>query len=177
MSRRAPACTCGPEGMTLLWPASWALGGGLLQDRGCPSPSAHLRSCPAPPGVLVLTWFINKFRIVKLTPKDQFIIAYGGLRGAIAFSLCYLLDYEHFDMRDMFLTAIITVIFFTVFVQVGGLQVVVLRLRRGRSVMCVWRAKEHGHSLCHCPPFGLQSSSGSQVTPAAQSPASSCRAP
>ncbi|XP_009877806.1 PREDICTED: sodium/hydrogen exchanger 1 [Apaloderma vittatum] len=68
-------------------------------------------------GVLVLTWFINKFRIVKLTPKDQFIIAYGGLRGAIAFSLCYLLDYKHFDMRDMFLTAIITVIFFTVFVQ------------------------------------------------------------
>lgn len=80
------------------------------------------------PGVLVLTWFINKFRIVKLTPKDQFIIAYGGLRGAIAFSLCYLLDYEHFNMRDMFLTAIITVIFFTVFVQVGGKWV-----QRGRE--------------------------------------------
>uniref|UniRef100_A0A8C6VPN9 Sodium/hydrogen exchanger n=1 Tax=Naja naja TaxID=35670 RepID=A0A8C6VPN9_NAJNA len=68
-------------------------------------------------GVLGLTWFINKFRIVKLSPKDQFIIAYGGLRGAIAFSLGYLLDYKHFPMRDMFLTAIITVIFFTVFVQ------------------------------------------------------------
>ncbi|XP_068125343.1 sodium/hydrogen exchanger 1 [Hyperolius riggenbachi] len=65
-------------------------------------------------GVLSLTWFINRFRIVKLTPKDQFIIAYGGLRGAIAFSLGYLL---HSDNRDMFLTAIITVIFFTVFVQ------------------------------------------------------------
>uniref|UniRef100_F7AUI9 Sodium/hydrogen exchanger n=1 Tax=Monodelphis domestica TaxID=13616 RepID=F7AUI9_MONDO len=68
-------------------------------------------------GVLVLTWFINKFRIVKLTPKDQFIIAYGGLRGAIAFSLGYLLNIKHFPMRDLFLTAIITVIFFTVFVQ------------------------------------------------------------
>ncbi|CAI9535674.1 unnamed protein product [Staurois parvus] len=65
-------------------------------------------------GVLGLTCFINKFRIVKLTPKDQFIIAYGGLRGAIAFSLGYLL---HSHNRDMFLTAIITVIFFTVFVQ------------------------------------------------------------
>lgn len=61
---------------------------------------------------------------MKLTPKDQFIIAYGGLRGAIAFSLGYLLDYKHFGMRDMFLTAIITVIFFTVFVQVGGAQAV-----------------------------------------------------
>ncbi|XP_027720632.1 sodium/hydrogen exchanger 1 [Vombatus ursinus] len=68
-------------------------------------------------GVLGLTWFINKFRIVKLTPKDQFIIAYGGLRGAIAFSLGYLLDVRHFPMRELFLTAIITVIFFTVFVQ------------------------------------------------------------
>lgn len=71
--------------------------------------------------MLGLTWFINKFRIVKLTPKDQFIIAYGGLRGAIAFSLGYLLDKKHFPMCDLFLTAIITVIFFTVFVQVLGL--------------------------------------------------------
>uniref|UniRef100_A0A8C9T870 Sodium/hydrogen exchanger n=1 Tax=Scleropages formosus TaxID=113540 RepID=A0A8C9T870_SCLFO len=68
-------------------------------------------------GVVGLTYVINKFRIVKLTTKDQFIVAYGGLRGAIAFSLGYLLDKSHFPMRDMFLTAIITVIFFTVFVQ------------------------------------------------------------
>ncbi|XP_060937760.1 sodium/hydrogen exchanger 1 isoform X1 [Limanda limanda] len=68
-------------------------------------------------GVVGLTFIINKFRIVKLTTKDQFIIAYGGLRGAIAFSLGYLLDNELFPMRKMFLTAIITVIFFTVFVQ------------------------------------------------------------
>ncbi|XP_051721300.1 sodium/hydrogen exchanger 1 [Ctenopharyngodon idella] len=68
-------------------------------------------------GVVGLTFIINKFRIVKLTTKDQFIIAYGGLRGAIAFSLVYLLKPEHFPMRNMFLTAIITVIFFTVFVQ------------------------------------------------------------
>ena len=68
-----------------------------------------------------LTFIINKFRIVKLTTKDQFIIAYGGLRGAIAFSLGFLLDKDHFAMREMFLTAIITVIFFTVFVQVRAL--------------------------------------------------------
>ncbi|KAM9723505.1 sodium/hydrogen exchanger 1 isoform 3-T3 [Menidia menidia] len=68
-------------------------------------------------GVVGLTYIINKFRIVKLTTKDQFIIAYGGLRGAIAFSLGFLLDKDHFPMRQIFLTAIITVIFFTVFVQ------------------------------------------------------------
>uniref|UniRef100_A0A672ZYN9 Sodium/hydrogen exchanger n=1 Tax=Sphaeramia orbicularis TaxID=375764 RepID=A0A672ZYN9_9TELE len=68
-------------------------------------------------GVVGLTYVINKFRIVKLTTKDQFIIAYGGLRGAIAFSLGFLLDRDVFPKRDLFLTAIITVIFFTVFVQ------------------------------------------------------------
>ncbi|XP_047216665.1 Na(+)/H(+) exchanger beta isoform X2 [Girardinichthys multiradiatus] len=67
-------------------------------------------------GVGGLTYVINKFRIVKLTTKDQFIIAYGGLRGAIAFSLGFLLN-KSFEMREIFLTAIITVIFFTVFVQ------------------------------------------------------------
>ncbi|KAM3615038.1 uncharacterized protein V6R79_022536 [Siganus canaliculatus] len=68
-------------------------------------------------GVVGLTAIINQFRIVKLTTKDQFIVAYGGLRGAIAFSLGFLLNKDHFPKRDMFLTAIITVIFFTVFVQ------------------------------------------------------------
>ncbi|XP_062889880.1 sodium/hydrogen exchanger 1 [Mobula hypostoma] len=66
-------------------------------------------------GVLGLSLVLNRFRIVKLTPKDQFIISYGGLRGAIAFSLGYLLN-KNFP-RCMFLTAIITLIFFTVFVQ------------------------------------------------------------
>ncbi|XP_013881139.1 sodium/hydrogen exchanger 1b [Austrofundulus limnaeus] len=66
-------------------------------------------------GVVGLTFIINKFRIVKLTKKDQFIVAYGGLRGAIAFSLGFLLPDN--ETKHMFLTAIITVIFFTVFVQ------------------------------------------------------------
>lgn len=66
-------------------------------------------------GVVCLTYIINKFRIVKLTKKDQFIVAYGGLRGAIAFSLGFLLPDN--EMKQLFLTAIITVIFYTVFVQ------------------------------------------------------------
>ncbi|KAG7219437.1 hypothetical protein INR49_009271 [Caranx melampygus] len=54
-------------------------------------------------GVIGLTFVINKFRIVKLTKKDQFIVAYGGLRGAIAFSLGFLLTNS--EMKNLFLTA------------------------------------------------------------------------
>ncbi|XP_053497817.1 sodium/hydrogen exchanger 1b isoform X2 [Ictalurus furcatus] len=68
-------------------------------------------------GVVGLSFVMNKFRMVKLTGKDQFIVAYGGLRGAIAFSLAFLLSSKHFPMKNMFLTSIITLIFFTVFVQ------------------------------------------------------------
>lgn len=68
--------------------------------------------------MLGLTWIHQQVPHREVDPKDQFIIAYGGLRGAIAFSLGYLLDKKHFPMCDLFLTAIITVIFFTVFVQV-----------------------------------------------------------
>ncbi|XP_073787320.1 sodium/hydrogen exchanger 1b isoform X2 [Danio rerio] len=68
-------------------------------------------------GVVGLTFIINKYRMVKLSGKDQFIVAYGGLRGAIAFSLAFLLSSESCAMKDLFLTAVITVIFFTVFVQ------------------------------------------------------------
>lgn len=78
--------------------------------------TACLSVCPA--GVVGLTFIINKYRMVKLSGKDQFIMAYGGLRGAIAFSLAFLLSRDDFPMKDMFLTATITVIFFTVFVQV-----------------------------------------------------------
>lgn len=79
-------------------------------------------------GVIGLTYIINKFRIVKLTKKDQFIVAYGGLRGAIAFSLGFLLTNN--EMKNMFLTAIITVIFFTVFVQVRNTEVCIKLLMK-----------------------------------------------
>uniref|UniRef100_A0A8C1SNV2 Sodium/hydrogen exchanger n=1 Tax=Cyprinus carpio TaxID=7962 RepID=A0A8C1SNV2_CYPCA len=90
-------------------------GESLLNDAVTVKPLQGKKNCFV--CVVGLTFVINKFRIVKLTSKDQFIIAYGGLRGAIAFSLVYLLNTDHFPKRNMFLTAIITVIFFTVFVQ------------------------------------------------------------
>ncbi|KAL1771480.1 sodium/hydrogen exchanger 2 [Sigmodon hispidus] len=67
-------------------------------------------------GVFVLTQVINWFRTIPLTFKDQFIIAYGGLRGAICFALVFLLPATVFPRKKLFITAAIVVIFFTVFI-------------------------------------------------------------
>ncbi|XP_025910415.1 sodium/hydrogen exchanger 2-like [Nothoprocta perdicaria] len=66
-------------------------------------------------GVLVLTFFVNRFHVNTVTGKDQFIIAYGGLRGAICFSLVFLLP--DFHRKKLFIAATTVVILFTVFVQ------------------------------------------------------------
>ncbi|XP_013884853.1 sodium/hydrogen exchanger 2 [Austrofundulus limnaeus] len=66
-------------------------------------------------GVLLLTAVVNKFRRNTVTFRDQFIIAYGGLRGAICFSLVFLID--DFPKKRLFITTTIVVILFTVFVQ------------------------------------------------------------
>ncbi|XP_030055410.1 sodium/hydrogen exchanger 2 [Microcaecilia unicolor] len=68
-------------------------------------------------GVFLLTMIINCFRTIPLSLKDQFIIAYGGLRGAICFALVFLLPVSVFPRRKLFITASIVVIFFTVFLQ------------------------------------------------------------
>lgn len=60
---------------------------------------------------------VNKLRRNAVTFRDQFIIAYGGLRGAICFSLVFLID--DFPKKRLFITTTIVVILFTVFVQVG----------------------------------------------------------
>lgn len=72
-------------------------------------------------GVFVLTQVINWFRTIPLTFKDQFIIAYGGLRGAICFALVFLLPAAVFPRKKLFITAAIVVIFFTVFILVSKL--------------------------------------------------------
>ncbi|XP_030066592.1 sodium/hydrogen exchanger 2-like [Microcaecilia unicolor] len=66
-------------------------------------------------GVLVLTFVINKWQMNAITSKDQFIIAYGGLRGAICFSLVFLLP--PLSRKRLFNAASTVVILFTVFVQ------------------------------------------------------------
>ncbi|XP_049286767.1 sodium/hydrogen exchanger 3 isoform X2 [Anopheles funestus] len=68
-------------------------------------------------GVLILSALANRFRIHKLTKVDQFVMSYGGLRGAVAFALVLLVDEDHIPLQPMFLTTTIAVVYFTVFLQ------------------------------------------------------------
>ncbi|XP_062259134.1 sodium/hydrogen exchanger 2 [Platichthys flesus] len=67
-------------------------------------------------GVLVLTQIINPFRTIPFNKKDQFGLAYGGLRGAISFALAFTLP-DTIVRKPLFVTATITIIIFTVFLQ------------------------------------------------------------
>ncbi|XP_064615357.1 probable Na(+)/H(+) antiporter nhx-9 isoform X2 [Liolophura sinensis] len=66
-----------------------------------------------------LSFLLNKdrYRVRKISLQEQFIISYGGLRGAVAFSLVGLLQPGEVQNRNMFVTATLAVIIFTVFVQ------------------------------------------------------------
>ncbi|XP_028275603.1 sodium/hydrogen exchanger 2-like [Parambassis ranga] len=67
-------------------------------------------------GILVLTQIINPFRTIHFTFKDQFGLAYGGLRGAICFALVFTLP-DTINRKKLFVTASIAIIIFTVFLQ------------------------------------------------------------
>ena len=69
--------------------------------------------------MIIFSWLANKIRLDKLSRVDQFVMAYGGLRGAIAFSLVVLLDSEMFQEKRLFITTTVVVVYFTVFIQVS----------------------------------------------------------
>lgn len=43
-------------------------------------------------GVLIFAGLANRHRLHKLKMVDQFVMMYGGLRGAVAFALVLLID-------------------------------------------------------------------------------------
>uniref|UniRef100_T1JK84 Sodium/hydrogen exchanger n=1 Tax=Strigamia maritima TaxID=126957 RepID=T1JK84_STRMM len=67
-------------------------------------------------GVVILTAFANHFRVQKLNKVEEFVMAYGGLRGAVAFALVLTINVNAAH-RHMFITTTIAVVYFTVFVQ------------------------------------------------------------
>ncbi|XP_033914337.2 sodium/hydrogen exchanger 3-like [Acipenser ruthenus] len=68
-------------------------------------------------GVVVLTWFLNRYRVVPLGFIDQVVMSYGGLRGAVAYGLVASLDEARVQERKLFFTTTIIVIYFTVVLQ------------------------------------------------------------
>ncbi|XP_013068725.2 Na(+)/H(+) exchanger beta-like [Biomphalaria glabrata] len=70
--------------------------------------------------IFVMSYIINwldVYRVRKIGLQEQFMIAYGGLRGAVCFSLVALLDPHDLPAKNMFVTTTLSVILFTVFVQ------------------------------------------------------------
>jgi sodium/hydrogen exchanger-like protein 3 len=74
----------------------------------------------------LLTWLLNKRRLQKINIVDQFIMGYGGIRGAVCYGLVMSLKPMNADdptmvssdtIREMFVSTTLIVIAFTVFFQ------------------------------------------------------------
>ena len=76
-----------------------------------------------------LVWIANRRRVKKINLQEQFIMAYGGLRGAVGYSLVELIN-EQLPPRNMFVTTTIVIVMFTIFVQVSTLKKKGAQLRR-----------------------------------------------
>ncbi|CAD5215203.1 unnamed protein product [Bursaphelenchus xylophilus] len=80
-------------------------------------------------GVYALSYICNKRRLEKIGFLDQFIISYGGLRGAIAYGLAMTLDKDAIPAKDMLVSTTVVVICFTVFIQGTTIKPLVKFLR------------------------------------------------
>ena len=69
-------------------------------------------------GVFFLSAALNLIRVKKISLREQVIIGYGGLRGAVGFSLAIILTQKEEDeITKIFLTTTLFMVYFTVFVQ------------------------------------------------------------
>ncbi|KAM4550097.1 sodium/hydrogen exchanger 3-like [Fundulus diaphanus] len=68
-------------------------------------------------GVFILTWMMNRFRLVPISLVDQVIMGYGGLRGAVAYGLAVLLDEKKIKEKNLMISTTLIVVYFTVIFQ------------------------------------------------------------
>lgn len=101
-------------------------------------------------GILVLTQIINPFRTIQFSLKDQFGLAYGGLRGAICFALVFTLG-DTINRRNLFVTASIAIIIFTVFVQGISIRPIVeyIKIRRTNKDLNTINVEIHTRTMEH----------------------------
>jgi len=71
---------------------------------------------------------VNIRRMEKISVKEQLIMTWGGLRGAVGFSLAMVLK-EHLWYRELFLTTALVMVLFTVFLQGGTIKLLVKLLK------------------------------------------------
>ena len=82
-----------------------------------------------------LSFLVNMFRrnIKPICFKEQFIMAYGGLRGAVGFSLVSMISQRHVPAAQMFITTTLAMVMFTVFVQGSTIKYIVYFLNIERK--------------------------------------------
>ena len=72
----------------------------------------------------LFAFLVNLARKDQIEYKEQFIMAYGGLRGAVGFSLAVVLE-KGVWYRELFITTALVMVFFTVFLQGGTIKLFV----------------------------------------------------
>ena len=67
-------------------------------------------------GTFLLSWITNLRRGNHISFQEQFIMGYGGLRGAVGFSLAMMID-DHKWYKNLFVSTALSMVFVTVFIQ------------------------------------------------------------
>ena len=81
-------------------------------------------------GVFLISAILNIKRVKKISLNEQIIMGYGGLRGAVGFSLAIILFQEKKDeLSKIFLTTTLFMVYFTVFLQGGTIKALVDHLK------------------------------------------------
>ncbi|XP_041868486.1 sodium/hydrogen exchanger 3-like [Melanotaenia boesemani] len=86
-------------------------------------------------GVFVLTWMMNRYRLVPIDFVDQVIMSYGGLRGAVAYALAAMLDEKKIKEKNLMLCTTLIVVYFTVILQGITMKPLVTWLKVKRAAM------------------------------------------
>ena len=75
-------------------------------------------------GTFIFSAIVNLKRVHRIEFTEQIIMGYGGLRGAVGFSLAVVLNHDVW-YRELFVSAALGMVFFTVFLQGSTIKLLV----------------------------------------------------